>query len=71
MTFWRCHYFSNLRLPISTNLGMGISMVCSKFENNNAFLRQLTHGLLDMTFWRCHYFSDLRLPTPTNLGIGI
>jgi hypothetical protein len=34
LTLWRCHYFSNLRLPTPTNLGMGISMVCSKFENN-------------------------------------
>jgi hypothetical protein len=57
-------------LYIPTNLGMGISMVYSKFKNS-AFLRGLTHGPFGLTFWRCHYFPNLRLCTLTNLGMGI
>jgi hypothetical protein len=70
LTFWRWHYFSSLMLYIPTNLGMGISMVCSKFKNS-AFLRGLTHGPFGLTFWRCHYFPNLRLCILTNLDMGI
>jgi hypothetical protein len=55
LTFWKCHYFSNVMWPTPTNLGMEIPVVCSDSENN-AFFRRLTCradflGLIFLTFW--------------------